>query len=233
MYVSIFLDQAQNAQTLKVWTHFLSPVNHYAHSWYSLSRDDSQPLAWITQRRGQWGWCGLRKLSPLEGQSHFIPPPAPHWTMWCLRPHVGFAHVAEESEKCSGQGWAFSSCVVVLWCWMTWCSAATPRAAQRHFWTVNLLTPQCLRGSTWLGIGSHHYEGAFSSLWRKGLDDPETDMWQMHIWNLFPLICLLFYSRMARRWHKNTFFQGQTEFANTALWLRRFGHPQLSCIYQQ
>lgn len=78
MYVSIFLDQAQNAQTLKVWTHFLSPVNHHAHSWYSLSQDDPQPLPWITQRRGQWGWCGLRKLSPLEGQSHFIPLPAPH-----------------------------------------------------------------------------------------------------------------------------------------------------------
>lgn len=69
-------------------------------------------------RRGQRGWCGLWKLNPLKGQTHFTLLPVPHWSF--LSPHLGFTQAAEESEKCHGQGWNSPICALVLRCWMMW-----------------------------------------------------------------------------------------------------------------
>lgn len=148
-----------------------------------------------------------------------------------LRSHMSLAEAAEEPEKCSGE----VLCVAVLWKRITWCPAFIPTPVQQHGQAVYLLGPQCVRGSTWLSIGTHDNERVFSSLLRKGLDDHKTD----HVTNahlkLLSIYLSAIYSRMARQRPKNTSFQVQTEVANTApkKRLKRLGHPQLSCIYQR
>lgn len=89
-----------------------------------------------------------------------------------LRSHMSLAEAAGEPEKCSGE----VLCVAVLWKRITWCPAVIPTPVQQHGQAVYLLGPQCVRGSTWLSIGTHDNERVFSSLLRKGLDDHKTDM---------------------------------------------------------
>lgn len=120
-------------------------------------------------RRGQRGWCGLWKLSPLKGQTHFTPLPVPHRSF--LRPHMGFTQAAEESEKCNGQGWNSPICALVLW-WMMWCPAAIPRAAQRHSQALNL---NPVWDSPSLGIGS--------------VGMKECSYWGEKVWLILRLTC--------------------------------------------
>lgn len=125
-----------------------------------------------------------------RNKSCFIPPPVLHSSAWCLRPQM-FLHKMLKSQKNAVVRAEISS--PVSWCGgVKWHGVLLPAPEQGlHSHTVHLLAPQYVRGSTWCGIGSHGNEGLFSSLRRKGLDDPENDMWQMNIWNFFPFIWLL------------------------------------------
>lgn len=115
----MLLDPAPRA----VWTHILSLMNHHAYCWYHFSCDEPQLLAWVTQDRSERMMWTLETPSPGR-TDHFTPPPVPQWSF--LRSHMGFTQAAEESEKCSGQGWNSPICALML-CWMMWCPAAIPR----------------------------------------------------------------------------------------------------------